>query len=141
LTLHTQSPSTHTVTTDIRRVTNYPERKDFQCRIMSIGRYVGCSILTNEPTRSYFGPACAELRYNFVAPTFIDQSYQYQETRRTSLLLSPRTIVQGLPTVSTIYLKVLRVIVVIILGVSSYLSRVLAKVAREAVEYINLKNI
>jgi hypothetical protein len=32
--------------------------------------------------------------YTFVAPTFIEKLYQYQDTRRTLLLLSPRTIVQ-----------------------------------------------
>lgn len=47
----------HTVTTDTSRVTSYPERKDFQCRIVSIGRDVGCWTL-----RPDFGPPCAELR-------------------------------------------------------------------------------
>jgi hypothetical protein len=46
------------------------------------------------PPRSYFGPTRTEPMYTFVAPTFIERIYQYQDTRRTSLLLSPRTIVQ-----------------------------------------------
>jgi len=29
---------------------------DWRCRIVSIGRDVGCSMLANEPTRSYIGP-------------------------------------------------------------------------------------
>jgi hypothetical protein len=45
---------------------------------------VGCLILAHEPTRSYFGPIRAELRYIFVAPTFIDESYH------TRLLEEPR---------------------------------------------------
>ena len=30
--------------------------KHYHCRIVSIGRDVGCSMLANEPTRSYIGP-------------------------------------------------------------------------------------
>jgi hypothetical protein len=44
--------------------------------------------------RSYFGPTHTEPMYTFVAPTFIEKSYQYQDTRRTSLLLSPHSEVE-----------------------------------------------
>lgn len=50
--------------------------------------------LPNVPPRSYFGPTHTEPRYTFIAPTFIEIAYQYQDIRRTLLLLSPRTIVQ-----------------------------------------------
>jgi hypothetical protein len=44
-------------------------------------------MVPNVSPRSYFGPTRTESMYTFIAPTFIDKSYQY--TRTTSLLLSP----------------------------------------------------
>jgi hypothetical protein len=45
--------------------------------------YLIISYCARYPPQSYIGPTCAELRYTFPAPTFIEV------TRRTSLLLSP----------------------------------------------------